>query len=247
MLFARLSAAGPVTHAYLGERFCAACTEYDGEECKLFILGTLFPDIRYLGTVDRKSTHYETMTLTGVLEEKSPFMAGVKFHSYVDIERAVFVKESGAMGLVPEEVEGRFRHSFLKLVEDQIVFEKEDWDLCCLYLEENPPEEMELGVDYGTARRWHALLTLFFKSSPATAVRLIGMVDSRLAKVSGTDPAELSGRLLSASSEPSFVDYTASLIGHFDDLFQSTRSQGPSTGRERDGTSPPPWRKEAPS
>ena len=88
-----LHAAGPITHAFLAELFFKQFPKYDSEEQKAFRLGTLFPDVRYLGTIPREETHFPEMTLEEVLEETNPFLAGMKFHSYVRKERVETVSK----------------------------------------------------------------------------------------------------------------------------------------------------------
>jgi len=49
-----------------------------------FYIGTIFPDIRYLGVIDRAKTHFADVTLDSVLGAKTSFLAGLLFHNLVD-------------------------------------------------------------------------------------------------------------------------------------------------------------------
>ena len=49
-----------------------------------FMLGTTFPDIRYLGVIERGKTHNNHATWQNVQTESSSFKAGMDFHALVD-------------------------------------------------------------------------------------------------------------------------------------------------------------------
>ena len=53
---------------------------------RLFLQGTLFPDIRYLGMLEREDTHLPLENLS-MLEKDPPFAAGMKFHNFLDHHR----------------------------------------------------------------------------------------------------------------------------------------------------------------
>ena len=76
-----LNSALPVTHVYFTKMYFKYYPKYSAEEQKLFLIGTVFPDIRYMGDCDRGDTHWDTISLKEVLEETDPFIAGMKFHS----------------------------------------------------------------------------------------------------------------------------------------------------------------------
>ena len=80
--------AAPITHIALTEKiFNNIFHNYDKKE---FIIGTSFPDIRYLGTIDREKTHLSVNNLENI-NDKSSFISGMKFHALVDKVREDFL------------------------------------------------------------------------------------------------------------------------------------------------------------
>ena len=71
----------PVTHILLALSILPLLPGKDAQE---FLLGTSFPDIRYLGVIDRKKTHDPKPSWQKVMQEKSSFKAGMEFHALAD-------------------------------------------------------------------------------------------------------------------------------------------------------------------
>ncbi len=82
--------AAPIAHIFLAVQMLLGPLQglFNEQE---FILGTSFPDIRYLKVVQRADTHFTHVTLQDVLQEKSSFKAGMIFHSFVDEQREAYV------------------------------------------------------------------------------------------------------------------------------------------------------------
>ena len=59
-----------------------------------FLIGNVFPDIRYIDKIPREQTHFANVTLKD-LKNADSFMAGVKCHSMVDELREKFLAENG--------------------------------------------------------------------------------------------------------------------------------------------------------
>lgn len=79
--------AAPITHLVLAEKiFDEDLSLFDRKE---FLLGTLFPDIRYLKTIDHDKTHFNNLKITDLAGGNS-FLAGAKFHSIVDDARGLY-------------------------------------------------------------------------------------------------------------------------------------------------------------
>src|SRR5690606_28508994 len=84
-------AAGPILHAYLGLRWIEKHgSDFSPHEKQAFILGTLFPDIRYLADISREKTHFDVKTLKQVKKGQNAFEQGMRFHSYVDRKRSQY-------------------------------------------------------------------------------------------------------------------------------------------------------------
>jgi len=62
---------------------------------KDFFLGTVFPDIRYLGVITREESHGQLKSFNEISEVESSFMAGVHFHTLMDYARQTFIRNNG--------------------------------------------------------------------------------------------------------------------------------------------------------
>ena len=76
--------ATPITHVVLAAKIFDNI--FKDKIKKDFFIGSLFPDIRYLKVIDRDKSHFENLKLKDLKNDDS-FLAGVKFHSIVDIAR----------------------------------------------------------------------------------------------------------------------------------------------------------------
>lgn len=121
-----------------------------------FIIGASFPDIRYLGVIERDKTHLKNITLNDVLEENNPFLAGVKFHGLTDIVREDFMNKN-AYGLITG-VNDKVRP--LKLAEDIILSDKigirEEY---VQILKNILPEEKSFLIPDYMLERWHKIVS----------------------------------------------------------------------------------------
>ncbi|HRE30874.1 MAG TPA: hypothetical protein PLD88_02770, partial [Candidatus Berkiella sp.] len=162
-----LKAAGPAMHVTLGEKWIATfAPEYSEEQKKLFLLGTVFPDIRYLGVIKRNQTHFKGMTLEKVYAADSPFMRGMYFHSFVDEYRDRCVRKSGIEKTITE-IPRHQQGTFLKLIEDQILHSQYRWPEFKKYLMSIPDDEKKFGLEISALTQWHTGLTFYFSTKPS--------------------------------------------------------------------------------
>jgi hypothetical protein len=78
------------------------------------------PDIRYIDeTIERTKYHIRDVAIHEVLEEKSDFWKGVKFHSFIDENRDVFYEKHNVY--IPKVSDENFIKS-LKFLEDDILY-----------------------------------------------------------------------------------------------------------------------------
>jgi len=128
-----------------------------------FFVGTLFPDIRYLSTIDRNKTHYNNLTFNDLKKDNS-FLAGMKFHSILDTAREKFIVASGIYSLCPKS---KYIIQSLKFLEDEIFYKYVDnWGEYISYLNNILPEEKRFGVTEKDIKKWHLLLQEYFKEQP---------------------------------------------------------------------------------
>ena len=110
--------AAPITHIVLsGKIFDKYFSNFSKEE---FFIGTSFPDIRYLGIIDRHKTHFSNASLQEI-KQKNSFWAGLLFHSFVDAKEIEYMKLNKIYSLMPHLK--HVGHSF-KFFEDELLYDK---------------------------------------------------------------------------------------------------------------------------
>lgn len=110
--------AAPVTHLYFADKFCDKHWEIDRFQ---FFSWNCLPDIRYIDdTIERTKYHIRDVAIHEVLEEKSDFWKGVKFHSFVDGKRGMFCRKY----IYPLENFDEIMVRSLKFLEDDILYWK---------------------------------------------------------------------------------------------------------------------------
>jgi len=153
--------AAPITHVAITARVFDKF--FKGRAKEDFFIGSLFPDIRYLGVIARDKTHYANITLNDLVGDDS-FLAGVKFHSILDAAREKFMVENDVYALCPRS---KYITQSLKILEDEILYKYvKDWQEYINYLKNILPEEINLGISNKDAQRWHNLLMQYFKKQP---------------------------------------------------------------------------------
>lgn len=170
-LFFELKAAMPMTHVYLAELWLEYNNpSYDNLQKREFILGNLFPDIRYLGNISRNDTHEKGVTLNRIRNAESPFLAGKRLHSYIDEKREILVE---SLKIYPklEEVIGNKKQLFtlLKLLEDSLLYDFIQRYEVVKYLTHTSNEELVL-ADGNDVLKWHLFLSFYFTFSPKTTL-----------------------------------------------------------------------------
>ena len=146
--------AAPVAHI-----FCALALLQSGalkvKSEKDFIIGTSFPDIRYLAKLSRKDTHTHPITWQQVKNAKTDFQAGMLFHALVDDSRIKQIEIVGEphMPYVPV-----MKTYILKLFEDILLYDRvKNWSVILSYFDDILPEELAY-VTEDQAREWHKFI-----------------------------------------------------------------------------------------
>lgn len=169
------NAASQVTHARVAEKYLEKREPRLTEEQKhAFMLGTLFPDIRYIAQIPRTKTHMRNVTLDMIQKEKRAFMKGMKFHSWMDENRSKIIKNSNIYAKL-KNVPGTMRQKklFLKLLEDEVLFSQKDWSPMVSYFGNVSMEEEHFGIPSSTVNNWHRVLKASFKSPPSENLQFL--------------------------------------------------------------------------
>ena len=156
---------GPITHVVLTYKIFDKF--FSGVSKKEFFIGTLFPDIQKFAKKPRSLTHDYDIQYGSLQQIKklSPFKAGLKFHSILDIVRESFVISNQKY----KEYGNKFSRLDLsiKALEDMILYSKLDsqkWDSIIGYLSEILPAEEK---ERSTITKWHSFLAKYFAQKPS--------------------------------------------------------------------------------
>lgn len=156
--------AAPITHIVLTEKVFDKF--FQDKNRKDFYIGTVFSDIRHLGVIDRKSTHFplSSLNIKDIREGKNSFTAGLKFHSLVDDIRERFVESKNIYSLIPES---KYKTQILKLLEDELYYDKiKNWDKVISFFDDILPEELSFDIQGEGIKRWHKILQKYFFRKP---------------------------------------------------------------------------------
>ncbi len=207
--------AGPITHIVLTEKiFKKELMNFNVED---FIVGTSFPDIRYLGTISREKTHLD-ITKIGELEGNNSFSAGMKFHSLVDKIRENFVLSRNIYSYCPKS---EYITQALKFAEDKMLYEKiADWTNYQKCFDNILPKELESGAGEETISRWHSFLKKYISKKPDRESIYTFIVDINLPENVAT---EMQNNLVAIVNKPEINSYIEDLYCSFEDLLQNYR------------------------
>ncbi len=176
------SAAGPLMHLYLADRWCEM--EKISKEEKLDVLrGSVFPDIRYLLDIPREQTHLSNVSYGNILLMRHPFDKGRMHHCFVDEKRAKFICEYNILKLITpysEELAG----TLLKIVEDQIIFEQCNASLFQSAFKEKSAAEIATQVSNTQLNKFHVFLDFYISKGPVGIFKPIILMNEEFLGVS---------------------------------------------------------------
>ncbi len=213
--------AGQMMHALLADRWIEAQGwEYFPEQRRAFIVGTLFPDIRYLGVLKREETHEKELTKQAIIAEKeNPFEAGRKLHVWVDEIREQFVEEQEVYKMVPSPVYKQ-RASFLKIVEDALIWNELDVAFIVEALRVGDPGEEQFNVGTENLKKWHQILSHYIQTPPAHTLASLVTAKKGFFNISKDEIVEWNKLFSSFTSKPEIQEYVKNLLAYLDKKFQ---------------------------
>ena len=157
--------ATPITHILFADKFCDKHPEI--ERFPFFVWNCL-PDIRYIDKdIPRTKFHAKNISINDVLEEKSDFWKGVKFHSFVDEKRDYFYEENWIY--TPHISDPIFIYS-LKFLEDDILYSQPSFrqDFIKFFQWYEFPTE---DISKESIKKWKDILCNYFSSQPDSKSR----------------------------------------------------------------------------
>lgn len=155
--------AAPIAHIFLAVQMLAGPFKGLFDE-KEFIIGTSFPDIRYLKVTERAETHFEDVNLKDILQEKDSFKAGMLFHSFVDEQREAYVVKNKFYEKISVF---RFSSQSLKFAEDEILRQQLNISKYSAYFDDIIDAEKKFNISKEHIKRWHGFLQEYFDEAHA--------------------------------------------------------------------------------
>ncbi len=154
----------PVTHIPYANKIIKKFLSDRPLDLKKFYLGTLFPDIRYLGKISRETTHIQDPTVEALLKIKNnDFMLGMYVHSLVDVERERTLSKMGAYKIVDYD---SVAFNAMKFVEDTVTYELyDDWQKIIVFLDDVLEEEIKI-TSKDSVLFWHKILQKYYSQKP---------------------------------------------------------------------------------
>ena len=156
----------PISHIVFAEKVLGK--ELAEKDRNQFLLGTSFPDIRYLGLIKRDQTHVSEVTFEMILAAES-FESGHLFHSYLDQARERFLREQGIYdrpGWSPQAIQA------CKLLEDELLYGKgRDWAGTARIFSVIDPAEREFPVAESHIQEWHKIISGYIAQAPTSESR----------------------------------------------------------------------------
>lgn len=150
----------PVSHFVYANQYLERHKERD---FTAFLAGSVYPDIRYLGTVERGETHSPgKITSEMMRNEPDSWTAGTHHHNRVDDAWDAYVKEH-APDLYADELSVKA----LKMLEDETTYPMiADWLPIRVALRVVPNQEQQL-ITPEVGLKWHRLLIKLVVAPPS--------------------------------------------------------------------------------
>lgn len=214
-------AAAQGMHVFLAEKWLAIQEwDYTPHQKHSFILGTLFPDIRYLGVLKREETHEQHLVKQDICEQRDdPFEAGRKLHVWIDEVRESFAERWNIYEQLPASV-NLHKATFLKLLEDEIIWNELNIAFIqeTLKYEEYKINNFNLKVE--DIQKWHSLLSQYFQHSPAHMLSNLSKKNKGFFNVPKEEVAKWSELLLELKNNDIIRSYMTGLIEHLTKEFE---------------------------
>ena len=169
--------AAPATHIILAK--IVKDKYFPHIDDKKYYIGTSFADIRYIANIDRNLTHFYDINSPSDITNTSPFMIGLKVHSFIDEKRVKFMRDHGLFELTPE---GYLTSQITKVYEDMILYDEiEDWDNYVHFFKELLPDEKEFPIPEIALLKWHKIIEFCISNKP-TDDSTVKFLNSKLQK-----------------------------------------------------------------
>ena len=155
--------AAQITHIALAEKiFDKYFIKFNKRD---FYIGTTFPDIRYLGHIQRELSHFKNVSFQDVIKQDNSFKAGVLYHSFIDEFREQWMTDHGIYDLIPRTHRAT---QAVKFFEDRFFYSDiADWNIIIGFYDEVLEEELDFNMESKVISVWHKALAEYFQSAPS--------------------------------------------------------------------------------
>jgi hypothetical protein len=156
----------PISHLYYAQRLAE---KYPVEDMAAYLRGTVFPDIRYLGVIDRSKSHRTDVKLEEVMAEQNSWKRGYLLHCWLDSAWNGYWLQ---FGLDTDKPSHQTLWMAVKLAEDErlypSIFDKPGLATVLIRPDD---EALAYGVKAGDISRWGKLVGHLLLSPPTADTR----------------------------------------------------------------------------
>lgn len=218
--------AGPIAHHYLAEQWLKCHPLANSTDEQAFIIGNLFPDIRYIGDIARGETHVVGGTIEDIIAASSPFMAGMRWHALVDELRETLVIATNIYSSIASYAQG-YNSTLLKLIEDEILYDRVDRARAVSCLFSILEQEIEWGVQFKTVAEWHLLLLGYFTIRPSLQLKLLAKGNLPFLNVPSHIVELWSRRLGALAKEDKLIAHVKQMLEQLEKVLKKNLIQSP--------------------
>lgn len=166
--------AGPVTHIIFALLMLPLLPPDMDKQA--FIIGTSFPDIRYMAGISRAATHIEPVSWDAIVNEPSAFRAGMMLHNLVDNVRIMHLEHYFYDITQLEQYTPAYIKLFplmQKTAEDAYYYRyctADRWQEVSSYFDTVYQEELDFGIDEAVLRQWHTMIQTYIAQEPTPRI-----------------------------------------------------------------------------
>lgn len=212
----------PVAHVIVASIWAEQREEYDNKEMQELMIGTVFPDIRYLGELQRVQTHPANVDLNDIIEADTPFAKGVYLHAFLDQQRRLYIEKKQTLSLLSYLLPDLILENpdtFLKLVEDAWLYQEYYDPSWHRLFSRTCPEQIERGSSVYNAMRWNMIVSHYLREGPDRLVWQLSLLGKGFLGCPDYLVTCWSKQLYLAQKTELFKEHTEGLIQHFRTLF----------------------------
>jgi hypothetical protein len=147
----------------------------------------------------------------------------MKLHAYIDVVREQFVvhyKIYRHLSKIPR----KHHATFLKLVEDQIIWDKINHLEAITMLETLDDQEKKWGVSEKDLLKWHFWLTNYLLTPPSDLLSLFAVMKRSFLSIPVKEVEKWPAMIETLARDPVFQNYMEALEKHFEQKFEAAFS-----------------------